>query len=260
MPTPDRELTRWMATLRRLLRANGLGVREIARRAEVSEATVKRWFAGQGLAADRLEDLCGLAGVSLGELAELAGEPPRALSDQLTLAQEEALTESPLLSFLFFVVLSGWPPADLHRDFGVPMEVIEAQLRRLERLALIDRLPGGRVRSRIDRRTLWRRGPMRKHFEQHLKSQFVAMDFANPAAIYAVETMKLSAAGVAQLEERIERFRQDVQRLADEDRRGSLLPRSWHAVLVAARPLDVAGLQAFVEAVRPAQSTPGAPG
>ncbi len=244
----DRQLPQWMATLRRLLRANGFTIRMIAERLEVSDATVKRWFQGQGLATDRLEDLCALAGIRLNELAELAGGPPRELARELTLAQEQALTESTLLSFLFFMAMSGWPPRDLHDDFGVPMERIEEQLDRLERLALIDRLPGGRVRSRVDRRVAWRRGPMRQHFEQHMKRQFMEIDFGDPDTIYTAEAAKLSASGVARLEELLQRFRLDVQELADDDRRHALLSRQWMTTLVAVRPLDTRRFRELAEA------------
>lgn len=247
---PERQLPHLIKVLRKLLRSNGLGIRDIAERMAVSPATVKRWFAGQGLAIDRFEALCDLAGIGLAELVELAAAPPRELARELTLAQEQALTENTLLSFLFFMIISGWPPSDLHDDFGVPVKDIETQLTRLERLALIDRLSGGRVRSRIDRRVAWRRGPMRKHFEQHMKRQFLEIDFGDPAAIYTAETAKLSPSGVARLEELIERFRLDVQQLADDDRRHSLLPRLWHTVLLAARPLDSARFRALAEAGR----------
>jgi len=246
----DRQMPQLLAALRTILRASGFGIRRIAERMGVSEATVKRWFQGQGLAVDRLEELCALAGTSFRELTELAIEPPRELARQLTLAQEQALTASTLLSFLFFMILSGWPPRDLHDDFGVPMERIEAELQRLERLALIDRLPGGRVRSRIDRRVAWRRGPMRKHFEQHVKRQFMEIDFGDPTTLFASESAKLSAAGVARLEELFQRFRLDVQALADEDRRSSLLSRDWYMLLFASRPLDKGRLQALAEQVR----------
>ncbi len=243
----DRQLPQLMRTLRQVLRGNGLTIRAIAERMDVSEATVKRWFQGQGLGADRLEELCELAGLRFTELAELAHGPPRELAHQLTLAQEQALTESTFLSFLFFMIMSGWPPYDLHDDFDVPLKEIEEQLTRLERLALIDRLPGGRVRSRIDRRVAWRRGPMRQHFEQHMKRQFMEIDFGDPNAIYTAETAKLSASGVAQLEELLQRFRLDAQKLADDDRRHSLLARQWTMVLVAVRPLDVTRLRALAE-------------
>ena len=244
-PTPDRQLPQLLSALRKILRASGLSIRQIATRMEVSEATVKRWFQGQGLAIDRLEELCALAGTSFRELVDLAGEPPRELAHQLTLAQEQALTDNTLLSFLFFMILSGWPPRDLHDEFGVPMERIEAELQRLERLALIDRLPGGRVRSRIDRRVAWRRGPMRKHFEQHMKRQFMEIDFGDPTTLFASESAKLSAVGVARLEELFQRFRLDVQELADDDRRNSLLSRDWYMLLFASRPIDTSRLKAL---------------
>lgn len=251
MPAPaQRQLPAMLDHLRRMLRANGFTIHTIAQKLAVSDATVKRWFQGLGLAADRLEDLCHLAGMTLPELAEIASAPPRELANDLTLAQEQALTESTFLSFLFFMVMSGWPPRDLHDDFGVPIEQIEAQLDRLERLALIDRLPGGRVRSRVDRRVAWRRGPMRQHFEQHMKRQFMEIDFGDPATIYTAETAKLSVSGLARLEELLQRFRLDVQDLADEDRRHSLLSRQWNMVLVAVRPLDVSRLYALAEASR----------
>ena len=245
-----RQLPVMLDHLRRLLRANGLTIHAIARRMAVSDATVKRWFQGLGLAADRLEELCHLAGVTLPELAEMASTPPRELANDLTLAQEQALTESTFLSFLFFMIMSGWPPHDLHDDFGVPTDLIDAQLGRLERLALIDRLPGGRVRRRVDRRVAWRRGPMRQHFEQHMKQQFMEIDFGDPATIYTAETAKLSVSGLARLEELLQRFRIDVQELADEDRRHSLLSRQWNMVLVAVRPMDVSRLRAMAEASR----------
>ena len=56
---------------------------------------------------------------------------------------------------------------------------------RLERLALIDRLPGDRVRPLIDRAIIWRKTPMRALFEAHMKPQFMTMDFAGDDAVYA---------------------------------------------------------------------------
>ena len=91
---------------------------------------------------------------------------------------------------------------------------------------------------------------MRKHFEQHVKRQFMEIDFGDPTTLFASESAKLSAAGVARLEELFQRFRLDVQALADEDRRSSLLSRDWYMLLFASRPLDKGRLQALAEQVR----------
>ena len=232
-----------LAALRRALRGEGWTIRKLADKLEVGEATVKRWLAGKGLAVRQFEALAELADLSFAELAELAGRPQRHLAQELTLAQETALSEDSLLSFLFMAIVGGETWNEFAADFGIPETQIEAALVRLEKLALIDRLPGGRARSLVDRTILWRKTPLRARFETAMKPQFLAMDFAALDAVYASEVFKLSKRGAAALAEMIERHRREVHRLAESDRRDSLLPRRWHAVLFAARRLDTNGLK-----------------
>src|SRR5688572_7576969 len=131
-----------LAALRRALRAGGWTARRLAARFGASEASVKRWLAGRGLTVVRFEALAALADLSLAELAETARRPPRELAQELTLAQEHALSEDSVLSFLFMVIVGGEPWEDFARDFDLPERLIDAALARLEKLALIDRLSG----------------------------------------------------------------------------------------------------------------------
>ena len=239
----ESESAAMLAALRRALRAAGWTAKRIAAQFSASEASAKRWLAGRGLTLARLDQLAALAGLTLGELAEAAGHPARGLAQELTLAQEQALSEDSVLSLLFMVIVGGEPWEDFARDFDISGQAIEAALARLEKLALIDRLPGGRVRALLDRTALWRKAPLRERFETQMKRQFLEMDFADLSAVYASEVVKLSDAGAARLAEAIERHRRELHRLAEEDRRTSVLPRRWHAVLFAARPLDGRGLR-----------------
>lgn len=232
-----------LAALRRSLRAAGWTARRLAEHFGASEASAKRWLAGRGLTLARFEALAGLAGMTVAELAEASARPRPELAQELTLAQEQALSEDSVLSFLFMVIVGGEPWQDFARDFDVPEATIEAALVRLEKLALIDRLSGGRVRALLDRTALWRKSPLRERFESQMKRQFLEMDFAALDAVYASEVVKLSDDGAARLAETIERHRRELHRLAEEDRRHALLPRRWHAVLFAARPLDGRGLR-----------------
>lgn len=206
---------------------------------------MKRWLAGRGLTLDRLDRLAELAGTDIAELARLAEAPDDGLAQELTLAQEKALSQDAFLSFLFIVILGGYTPTEVAKDFDVTPRQMEAALLRLERLALIDRRPGWRVRPLVDRSIVWRKTPMRAMFEDRMKSQFLEMDFADERAVYASEVLKLSEQGAATLAEMIEQHRRDVQALAERDRDMAHLPRSWHGMLCAARPLNVTGLDAF---------------
>ena len=236
-----------LTPLRQRLRLAGWTGRRLADRLGVGEATIKRWLAGRGLTLDRLDQLADLAGCTLAELAQAAERPQSGLAQELTLAQERALSQDGFLSFLFMVILGGHAWEDVARDFDIPFRQMEAALIRLERLALIDRLTLGRVRPLVDRAIIWRKTPMRAQFEARMKPQFLDMDFAAPEAVYASDVFKLSAQGAAMLAELIEKHRRDVQALAERDRATTHLPKNWYAMLSAARPLDTSGLRQDVE-------------
>lgn len=232
-----------LAALKDALRQQAWTARRLAAHFQIGEATAKRWLAGKGLTLERLEALAGLCGLSLAELARAAEQPVSGLAQELTLAQERALSSDIFLSFLFMTLLGGNTPAEIAADFAVPAPVMELSLARLERLALIDRLPGGRVRPRIDRTIVWRKSPMRALFNERMKRQFLAMDFAAEDAVFVSEVVKLSPRGAAELAEMLEQLRRDVQSLAERDRDHSLLPRKWYGMLGALRELDTNELQ-----------------
>jgi transcriptional regulator with XRE-family HTH domain len=243
--TQGSQLPALLAALRRNLRRRDLSIRVLAERLDVGEATVKRWLAGKGLSLDRLEQLCGLAGLDIADLAQESRERPDHVSQELTLAQERALSDDAFMGFTFIVILGGDDWRDISADFGLPQQLIEDALDRLDKLALIDRLSSGRVRPRIDRNIIWRKTPMRAQFEARMKAQFLDMDFARPDAVYASDILKLSDQGAAMLAELIEQHRREIHTLADEDRRKAKLPRKWYGYLSAARALDMSGLGQF---------------
>lgn len=234
--TIDLETAAMLAALRRMLRQAGWTQAQVAVELGVGAATVKRWLAGRGLTMPALARLCALAGSSIAELAQAARASTRE-RDRLTLAQEQALTEEPSLSTLFFLIVNGWPPSEAIEAFHMAPDDVERLLLRLERLALVDRLPGGRARARLDPAHVWQRAPMRRHFERHLKHHFFAIDYGDPSTIFGVETIKLSPTGIARVRDQIEHFRAEMRAIAADDRRHAALPGEWYAVLAVARSL-----------------------
>ena len=232
-----------LQALRRHLRYQGWTARRLAAQFSIGEATAKRWLAGKGLTLDRLEQLASLCRLTIAELARETEQPPADLAQELTLAQERALSGDVFLAFLFMTILGGEHPHDVAQDFEVPAVEMNAALVRLERLALIDRLPGDRVRPRGDRAIAWRKTPMRALFETQMKPQFLSMDFGAEDAVYASELLRLSPVGAARPADLIEQHRRDVQALAAADRHESNAPRRWHGMLCAARALDTSSLQ-----------------
>ncbi|MGC1468928.1 MAG: helix-turn-helix transcriptional regulator [Sphingorhabdus sp.] len=238
----ESESQRMLATLKRHLKTAGWTASTIAQRLQIGEATAKRWLAGKALTIDRLTALADLCDLSLAELVRETERPSAGLARELTLAQERELMADEFMALMFFTILSGYPPEETAADFDLPLSLVEGALVRLERLALIDRLSGGRVRAIVDRAVIWRKAPMRQLFETRMKAQFMAIDFAAPETAYASEVVKLSPQGAASLAELIEEYRRTVQALAKNDRETSHLPASWYTTLAVMRPLDLSGL------------------
>ena len=235
-----------LSELRRSLRQQGWTARRLAAHLGIGEATAKRWLAGRGLTLERLDELAGLCGLTLADLARAAEHPQSQLAQELTLAQERELSSDVFLSFLFMSILGGTSPEEITADFAVPQQLMALSLARLERLALIDRLPGGRVRALVDRSIVWRKTPMRALFEQHMKGQFLGLDYAAEDTVFVSEVIKLSPRGAAELAELLEQLRRDVQALAERDRETALLPGRWHGMMAVMRELDLRELRARV--------------
>lgn len=234
--TLAREGMAMLSALRRALRAAGWTQARLAKEFDVGSATMKRWLHGRGLAFHALESLCSLAGLSIAELAQEshALEHER---NEISLAQEEALTQDSQLSTVFFVIVAGWPPSEAVESFNFSQVDVDRHVARLERLALVDRLPGGRVRARIGPAYVWQRAPMRRHFDRYLKQHFFSLDYGDAETIFGSETLKLSPVGIARVRDRIEQFRADLRAIAQQDRRSATLPGEWFAVLAVARSM-----------------------
>lgn len=84
----------------------------------------------------------------------------------------------------------------------------------LERLGILDLLPGDRIRLRVAREFDWLPdGPIRRYFRGHLEQDFLASPFAGPEALHVFSHAMLSPAAVAELGQELQRLRQLCARL-----------------------------------------------
>jgi len=222
--------------VRELLRARGLGPREIARRLEVSERTVLRWFAAKAVDTAIVERLCALAGMTFFELCELAARRVETRLTRLSVAQEQALVDDALLNYIFVNTLKGWTSAELQREINVPEPMFVDALIRLERLGLIGLLPGNEIRLRTSRDIQWRKdGPYSSYVNMFLGWSLNKPDISDPRSLWAMDIMKLSPGSIAQLQRKYDALIAEALLLSEQDRRSNDARRDWHAVVLAAR-------------------------
>ena len=240
------ELTQLFATLKRLLKARGLTYRDLAGPLALSEASVKRVFASGNLSLDRLATLCELLGLSLAELtAQAAADVPRVR--QLTEAQEQDLVSDPRLLVVAACALNHWSAAEIVAHYRIePLECLQYLLR-LDRLRLIELLPGERIRLNLARDFDWLTdGPIRRYFREHGEADFLAARFdADDEAHVFVHGM-LSAEARAAFLAQIRQLRQRFASGHEDSRAAPIGQKRGVGVLLAMRewePPDFAGLR-----------------
>ena len=133
-------------TLKRCLHSAGMTYQDVALALELSEASVKRVFSKGTFSVKRLEQVCALMDMRIGDLCRLADKLHSDRRTTLSLEQETALVESAELLRYFYRLLSGWAVADINQAHDLDELRAIRLLAHLDRLRLIELQPKNKVR------------------------------------------------------------------------------------------------------------------
>lgn len=196
-------------TLKRQLRAQGKTYADVAMWLELSEASVKRLFAEQHITLERLERICGQLNLEFSELVQAMQQEGHRLQE-LTQAQEQSIVDDRELFLVAVCVINGYSFDEMHHQYQLSEAQCTRQLLALERLKLIDLLPGNRIRRRVAANFRWRPGgPIQRFFQQYIATEFFHSRFDSESEKLVVLNGLLSHAGNAE-------WQQTMQRLANE--------------------------------------------
>ncbi|NZA26279.1 helix-turn-helix transcriptional regulator [Luteimonas sp. SJ-92] len=227
---------RLLAALKRTLKQRGMRYADLAEALGVSEPTVKRMLSQGRIDLARLERICTALDLDFFELARIA-RGARDLRGRLSLRQEQALAEQPQLMIVFHLLCQDWTVARIRGEFGLDAPRMVRLLAQLDRLRLVELLPGDRVRLRAPRDFAWREdGPVRARFLHQASQEFLRDGFEGRDALLSLEIRELGDASVAMLRRRLERLVAEFGECADLD--VGLPPQRRRSVglLVAMRP------------------------
>ena len=230
------ETQQLLKTLKQCLRNKGLTYKDVAQALSLSEASVKRLFAEQSFSLQRLEQLCKLIDSSIYELARLAAQKQQATTT-LSLEQETALADDPLLLTYFYLLLNGWLPEQICQDYEVQSLQGIRLLSQLDKLRLIELLPGNKVRLLTARTINWQpNGPVRRLYEQQAKLEFLNYDFEQHGWLLRLATGQLSMASSRTLQRKTERLLKEFDELAELDLSLPLAEKQSMGLLLSFRP------------------------
>lgn len=226
-------------TLKAEMRRQGHTYADAAAVIGLSEASVKRLFSEQSFSLTRLEALCHWLGMEIGDLVQLMESRQQQVS-QLSEAQEQELVSDICLLVLAHSLLNRWSVDEVVATYRIePLEAVRL-LARLDRMGVIQLLPGNRVKLLISRNFHWRPGgPIQSFFERHVQSEFFHSRFAGPGEIRLFLTGMLSRRSNEELRRKLERLAQEFNQLHREDEALPLAQRFGSSLVMAMRPWEV---------------------
>jgi len=232
-----------LEAIKHTLKTRQMTYAELARGLGLSEASVKRMFSLETVTLKRVEEILAVLDITFLDLARLAERSREASVSQLTLEQERALAANGRLFSLFHLLLFGRSVSAILGTYEISREEVERGLRALERLALIERRPAGRVRLLVRRNVNWRpNGPLRQAYQAPVRRSFLEGAFDGERAVQRFANHRLAPASEASLVRKIERLMAEFDGLSELDTGGPAHETAVNGLYVAFRRFEFDGL------------------
>jgi transcriptional regulator with XRE-family HTH domain len=229
------EIVQLITTIKRQLKARGLTYKDVGRALRLSEASVKRVFASERFTVTRLAQVSQLLGFTLAELLQESSSSVPPL-DTLTREQESQLTADPMLLLVAVCSLNHWSLTDITHVYDVPRAEAVKRLRILDRMGIIELLPGERIRRRAKRDFDWiPDGPIRRYFSKQGLDDFLAGPFDPAHELLDFAHGMLTASAQAELKLELRRLRAKLVSLHDQSIPAPLSEKDGVGLLLALR-------------------------
>ena len=224
--------------LKQLLKEQGMTYKSLSEQLQLSEASIKRCFSQQSFTLERLEQVCEALGLTLSDVfIQVAQTQP--LVSQLSQAQERELLENPRLLLAAVCVRDGWQFNEIIDYYDISEPEAVRLMVKLDRLKLIEFLPGNRYRLLIAQDFRWiPGGPLERFMEQEVMVKFMAPKKNEPWAFRFYLRGRYSASSVEIIQRRLNQLTREAAELNEEDARLPISERTHMGLLMAMRPWE----------------------
>ena len=234
-----------ISTIKRQLRQQGKTYRDLAIELGLSEPSIKRLLSSGQLSVDRLIQVSHFLGFTLAEIAQEAALSQSRLRT-LSEAQEKELVSDPKLLLVAACVLNHWGLLDIVRAYRLSETECLKRLLKLDKLHLINLLPGNRIRLNVSRDFEWlANGPIRRYFREEGLSDFLNGAFSQNDETLTFTHAMLTESATIKMQAELAKLRQRFSELHDESLSAPLAKRRGTGVLLAMREWEPVGFTAL---------------
>ena len=211
--------------------------RDLAGRLDLSESAVKHMFSTANFSLKRLDEVCEVLEIDLGELVgQSETQEPRI--EKLPAEYEEEIVADGRFLLIAYCLVNHWKLEEILERYDIARGDAFRYLRRLDRMKIVEVLPGDRVRLLIANNFAWRKnGAIERFFNERVQTDFFRHSFASDGAIRIAKNGMLSAKAQAQLREKLKAIGElfddttwDERKMPASERHGTTLVlamRQW---------------------------------
>lgn len=227
--------TRLVQEIKQLLKSRGITYRDLAGELALSESAIKQMFSSGNMTLARLDKICEVLALDMSDLLRLSEASARQLQG-LSLDQENELISDPKLLLTAYCLVNHWSFADILERYEITEVEGIRYLARLDRMKLIELLPGNRVKPLIASNFSWQpNGPIERYFRQEVQGPFFNADFTEDGCLRLVKNGDISPVARQQLLERLHAVGQMFDDMVREERRLPLEQRQGTTMVLAIR-------------------------
>jgi DNA-binding Xre family transcriptional regulator len=227
-------------TLKKILRERKITYAEVAEHLQLSEANVKRMFSKRHFTLTRLEEVCALANADLSYLISRMNEGSMII-DELSLEAEKELAGDVKLLMMAQLLINRWTIEEITQEYRYEELEVTRLLAKLDRIGVIELLPGNRVRNLISRDFKWiHNGPVYKFFKQYVEKEFFNCRFnPNAGELLVFIAGMLSRQSNAQMQTNMRRLAREFDEMAREDGKLPIEETFGTGMVIAMRPWEL---------------------
>jgi len=222
-------------TLKKAFKGHGLTYADIARKIDMSEASIKRMFSEKNFTLKRLEQLCQCMDMELSDLLTLMKEDEPNIS-QLSKEQEKEIVNDLTLLLVTVCVLNRWTLNEITTRYKITETEGIQYLAKLDRLKIIDLLPKNKIKLLVASNFSWREnGPIQKFFQSRVEKDFFSSRFSKSNERLFVVNGMLANNSNSVFQKKMEKLIKEFNELNESDAALPLDERYGTTVVMAIR-------------------------
>ena len=219
-----------------------LAKRPSAARSVLSPA-VTRSMSIINMSLKRVDAICETMGMDLSELVKVL-EADEQKVEQLSREREQELVADVCLLLVAYCVVNQWSVEDIVTRYDISHTECIRHLARLDRMKLIELLPGNRIKTLIAPNFTWQpNGPIERYFRSQVQSRFFDSSFSAEGELRLVKNGQVSRKAQLQLCERLTSVGHRFDEICRDERALPLDERLGTTMVLAIRRWQFAAFQ-----------------